>query len=210
MSTGNVKLSSMLQVKELLSSFGVLRAFNLVKDQNTGMSKGFAFAEFMDPSVNDQAIAGLNGMQLGEKKLAVQMASIGAKQMLNPMAPAQVQVPGINLAQGAGPATEVLCLMNMVTVDELREDDEYDDILEDIKEECSKYGMVKSIEIPRPIEGVEVPGVGKVFVEFASIGDCQKAHSAITGRKFAQRVVLTSYFSPDLYHRRQFSTNAVV
>jgi splicing factor U2AF subunit len=135
-------LSLLLQVKELLSSFGVLRAFNLVKDQNTGMSKGFAFAEFMDPSVNDQvreilinfcehrpliqAIAGLNGMQLGEKKLAVQMASIGAKQMLNPMAPAQVQVPGINLAQGAGPATEVLCLMNMVTVDELREDDEYD------------------------------------------------------------------------------------
>jgi len=196
-------------VKELLSSFGVLRAFNLVKDQNTGMSKGFAFAEFMDPSVNDQAIAGLNGMQLGEKKLAVQMASIGAKQMLNPMAPAQVQVPGINLAQGAGPATEVLCLMNMVTVDELKEDDEYEDILEDIKEECSKYGMVKSIEIPRPIEGVDVPGVGKVFVEFMTIGDCQKAHSAITGRKFAARVVLTSYFAPDLYHRRQFSTNVV-
>lgn len=36
------------------------------------------------------------------------------------------------------------------------------DILEDVKEECGKYGVVKSLEIPRPIKGVEVPGVGKV------------------------------------------------
>lgn len=36
------------------------------------------------------------------------------------------------------------------------------DIFEDVKEECNKYGSVKSLEIPRPIKGVEVPGVGKV------------------------------------------------
>ncbi len=38
------------------------------------------------------------------------------------------------------------------------------DIVEDVKEECGKYGVVKSIEIPRPIKGVEVPGCGKVCV----------------------------------------------
>ena len=36
------------------------------------------------------------------------------------------------------------------------------DILEDVKEECSKYGVVRSMEIPRPITGIEVPGCGKV------------------------------------------------
>ena len=36
------------------------------------------------------------------------------------------------------------------------------DIVEDIKEECGKYGVVKTVEIPRPIRGIEVPGVGKV------------------------------------------------
>ena len=36
------------------------------------------------------------------------------------------------------------------------------DILEDVREECGRYGLVKSIEIPRPVEGVDVPGVGKV------------------------------------------------
>ena len=57
---------------------------------------------------------------------------------------------------------QVLCLLNMVTPEELRDEEEYEDILEDIKEECNKYGVVRSVEIPRPIEGVDVPGCGKV------------------------------------------------
>ncbi len=36
--------------------------------------------------------------------------------------------------------------------------------MEDVREECSKYGSVCSVEIPRPVEGIEVPGVGKVHV----------------------------------------------
>lgn len=194
------------QVKELLSSFGQLKAFNLVKDSSTGLSKGYAFAEFLDHTVTEQAIAGLNGMQLGEKKLVVQFASVGAKnQMNNPQAPVAIQVPGLSMiGQGPGPATEVLCLMNMVMPEELREDDEYEDILEDIREECQKYGGVRSLEIPRPVEGVEVPGVGKVFVEFSNVSECQKAQTALAGRKFANRVVVTSYFDPDSYHRRLF------
>lgn len=50
----------------------------------------------------------------------------------------------------------------MVTPEELKDEEEYEDILEDIREECSKYGTVRSLEIPRPIEGVDVPGCGKV------------------------------------------------
>lgn len=46
----------MKQVKELLMSFGQLRAFNLVKDSSTGLSKGYAFAEYVDISMTDQVI----------------------------------------------------------------------------------------------------------------------------------------------------------
>ncbi|XP_054730185.1 splicing factor U2AF 50 kDa subunit [Anastrepha obliqua] len=196
------------QVKELLLSFGQLRAFNLVKDAATGLSKGYAFCEYVDLSVTDQAIAGLNGMQLGDKKLIVQRASVGAKNSQTnstAVAPVTIQVPGLSsLVVNSGPPTEVLCLLNMVTPDELRDEDEYEDILEDIKDECNKYGVVRSVEIPRPIEGVDVPGCGKVFVEFNSVMDCQKAQQALTGRKFSDRVVVTSYFDPDKYHRREF------
>lgn len=44
----------------------------------------------------------------------------------------------------------------------------------------------------------------QVFVEFNSIADCQKAQQTLTGRKFSNRVVVTSYFDPDKYHRREF------
>ena len=40
-------------MKELLSSFGELRAFNLVKDSATGLSKGYAFCEYVDLSLTD-------------------------------------------------------------------------------------------------------------------------------------------------------------
>ena len=59
-------------------------------------------------------------MQLGDKKLIVQRASVGAK---NPgtiaQAPVQIQVPGLQLQSGTGPPTEVLCLMNMVIIKDL-------------------------------------------------------------------------------------------
>lgn len=189
------------QVKELLTSFGQLKAFNLVKDTTTGLSKGYAFAEYLDNTITDQAIAGLNGMQLGDKKLIVQRASVGAKNVVGMnMLPASVQVsidnylmiclahhnvqiPGMQGMSGPGMPTEVLCLLNMVTEEELRDEEEYEDILEDIREECGKYGEVRSLEIPRPLPGVDVPGVGKVFVEFTSDGDCQKAQHALSGRR---------------------------
>ena len=33
---------------------------------------------------------------------------------------------------------------------------------------------------------------------------CQAAQLSLTGRKFSNRVVVTSYFDPDKYHRREF------
>ncbi|XP_034465790.1 U2 small nuclear RNA auxiliary factor 2a isoform X2 [Hippoglossus hippoglossus] len=197
------------QVKELLTSFGPLKAFNLVKDSATGLSKGYAFCEYVDVNLNDQAIAGLNGMQLGDKKLLVQRASVGSKNAtLTSMnqTPVTLQVPGMNssVTQMGGLPTEVLCLMNMVAPEELVDDEEYEEIVEDVRDECSKYGQVKSIEIPRPVDGLEVPGTGKIFVEFTSVFDSQKAMQGLTGRKFANRVVVTKYCDPDAYHRRDF------
>uniref|UniRef100_A0A8U8C057 Splicing factor U2AF subunit n=1 Tax=Geospiza parvula TaxID=87175 RepID=A0A8U8C057_GEOPR len=159
------------QVKELLTSFGPLKAFNLVKDSATGLSKGYAFCEYVDINVTDQVLpcGGLNGMQLGDKKLLVQRASVGAKNAtlstIN-QTPVTLQVPGLmsSQVQMGGHPTEVLCLLNMVLPEELLDDEEYEEIVEGlpVPRERGRYGTVKSIEIPRPVDGVEVPGCGKV------------------------------------------------
>lgn len=198
------------QVREILTSFGQLKAFNLVKDTATNLSKGYAFCEYADPQITDTAIAGLNGMQLGDKKLIVQRASVGKPNeevggsVATANAPVTLQVPGLHQAQGGNNATEVLCLMNMVTEAELIDDEEYEDIMEDVKEECNKLGQVKSLEIPRPRAGQDVTGVGKIFVEFTNTEGSNKAMNALSGRKFATRVVLTSFYDPEMYHNRVF------
>ncbi|XP_007538008.1 splicing factor U2AF 65 kDa subunit-like [Erinaceus europaeus] len=201
------------QIKEMLAFFGPLKAFNLIKDSATGLSKGYAFCEYVDTNVTDQAINGLNGMQLGDKKLLVQKANVGAKNatLVSPLSainqtPVMLQVPDLmsSQVQMGGHPTEVLCLLNMVLPEELLDDEEYENIVEDVRDECSKYGVVKSIEIPRPVAGVEVPGCGKIFVEFTSVFDCQQALQGLTGRKFANRLVVTKYCDPDSYHHRNF------
>ncbi|KAK1337910.1 hypothetical protein QTO34_001011 [Cnephaeus nilssonii] len=153
------------QVRELLAAFGPLKAFHLVRDGASGLSKGYAFCEFLDPSVTDQAIGGLDGVQMGDRKLLAQRASVGAQ------TPGTLQVPGLlsSQVQTGGRPTEVLCLLNVVLPEQLLDDEECEDIVEDVRAECSKYGPGRSIEMPRPVAGVDVPGCGKVFVEFTSV-----------------------------------------
>lgn len=68
------------QIRELLESFGPLRGFNLVKDRETGNSKGYAFCVYQDPAVTDIACAALNGIKMGDKTLTVRRAIQGAAQ----------------------------------------------------------------------------------------------------------------------------------
>lgn len=191
------------QVKELLVTFGHLRGFNLVKDTVTGQSKGFAFCEYVDSSITEQAIAGLNGMQLGDRKLIVQRSIAGVRNLVANQLPV-LQVPGFPMDVTTGKPTEVLCLLNMVLPSELLDNDEYEDIRTDIKQECAKYGKVKSLKIPRPSDELPQGGCGKVFVRFESIDDCKKALNALSGRKFSGRIVMTSFYDLDKYKRKDF------
>ena len=51
--------------------------------------------------------------------------------------------------------------------------------------------------------------VFQIFVEFSNIDESQKAQQSLAGRKFANRVVVTSFFDVDKYHRREFWARCV-
>lgn len=59
--------------------------------------------------------------------------------------------PADGAAAGGAPmstlssATRILVLENAVTVEELADDEEYRDIIEDMKEECGKHGLVQQV-----------------------------------------------------------------
>ena len=68
------------QIIELLTKCGELSAFDLIRDYQTGVSKGYAFFLYKDPAEsNPKAIESFNGIQIGGKTLFVQLASYGAK-----------------------------------------------------------------------------------------------------------------------------------
>jgi hypothetical protein len=65
-----------------------------------------------------------------------------------------------------------------------------------VKEECEKFGRVLEIKVPRPTGGSrQSNGVGKIFVKFDTPESAGKALRALAGRKFADRTVVTTYFS---------------
>ncbi|RDW85002.1 U2 snRNP auxilliary factor [Coleophoma cylindrospora] len=184
------------QVTELLVSFGELKAFVLVKDNGTDESRGIAFCEYVDPAATDIAVEGLNGMELGDKHLKVQRASIGNTQASG----LEMSVNAMSML--AGTTTQgledgrVLQLLNMVTAEELIDNDDYEEICEDVKEECEKYGKVLDMKVPRPSGGSrQSNGVGKIFVKFDTPESAGKALRTLAGRKFADRTVVVTYFS---------------
>ena len=96
-------------------------------------------------------------------------------------------------------------LKNMVTAEELRDDDEFLEICEDVKEECSQHGSVNSVLIPRAKENYPVHCEGSVYVEFHDTESAQKAAFALSGRKFADRTV-----NVDFYDEIKFSNKILL
>ncbi|PON67704.1 U2 snRNP auxilliary factor, large subunit, splicing factor [Parasponia andersonii] len=194
------------QIKELLESFGPLRGFDLVKDRETGNSKGYAFCVYQDLSVTDIACAALNGIKMGDKTLTVRRANQGANQpkpeqesvLLH--AQQQIALQRFMLLQQPGAAvgvtpSNVVCLTQVVSADELRDDEEYEDIMEDMKQEGEKFGPLVRVVIPRPgADGEPSPGVGKVFLEYVEVDGASKARAGLNGRKFGGNQVVAVFY----------------
>nr|KAJ0211644.1 hypothetical protein LSAT_V11C400185650 [Lactuca sativa] len=68
-----------VQIRELLESFGPLRGFDLVKDRDTGNSKGYGLCVYEDQAATDVACAALNGLKIGDKTLTVRRATINGQ-----------------------------------------------------------------------------------------------------------------------------------
>ncbi|KAF2300151.1 hypothetical protein GH714_009923 [Hevea brasiliensis] len=90
--------------------------------------------------------------------------------------------------------TKVVCLTQVVSVDELKDDEEYEEILEDMRMEGGKFGTLVNVVIPRPKpDGEASPGVGKVFLEYADVEGATKARAGMNGRKFGGNQVVAVF-----------------
>jgi len=213
------------QIMELLESFGELKAFNLVRENGNGPSKGFAFFEYVDPGLTDVAIQSLNGMELGDRYLVVQRASVGAKPGTPDMIPnlpydqfPEIPRPIMPAGEGTTADARILLMLNMVTPDDLTDDQEYGDLYENIKKKYSNYGPMEDLRIPRPVKkdkskwasgevgqksaadavrADEAAGVGRVYVKYKSSEGANHALKALANRSFAGRSIIATLLSED-------------
>jgi cold-inducible RNA-binding protein len=61
-------------IRSLFESHGAVERVNLMKDRDTGRSRGFAFVEMTDAAQGDAAIVALNGTSSGGRALNVSEA----------------------------------------------------------------------------------------------------------------------------------------
>jgi splicing factor U2AF subunit len=220
------------QIRELVETMGKLNAFVLVKDTSSDQHrvrnpfypiispltkhKGIAFCEYADNEVVDAIIEGLNDITLGDGNLKVSRATVGVQQT----AGLDGGVGAISMLASATADTHiehsrVVCLMNMVTSDELINDDDYEgmqpppflqsiahvlttpDIKEDVEEECAKYGPIIETKIPRPAGARSSLGVGKIYIKYHDTESAQRAIKALAGRQFSRRTVVATQFSEE-------------
>jgi len=188
------------QVRELLETYGPLRGLFLSYDPATNLTKGYAFAYYEDESVTDAAIEGLNGLQIGDRMLQVrrhdQSHNSSRHSVLNSIT--------VDRATQAT-ATKSLCLMQMVTDEELADSEEVEDIKNDIANECRNYGKLLEILVPAYENGKRQKGFGKVFVQFSSVKEATECKNALQGRVFAERTVVVSYFDDESFDARMFT-----
>ena len=99
--------------------------------------------------------------------------------------------------------SKVIMIKNMCTMKELEDDDEYDDLYDDVLEECKNYGKVISVKIPRYEGSHNVPGLGKVFVEYYTREGAAFAKEHLNGKNFHGRTVEVVYHPEDMFKKSQ-------
>jgi splicing factor U2AF subunit len=177
----------------------------------------------VDVNVTDVAIQSLNGMELGDRYLVVQRASVGAKPGTPGMIPNLPydqfpEIPRPIMPAGSDPSgtgARILLMLNMVTSDDLVDDQEYEDLYEDVKEECANFGPVEDLRIPRPVKKDknkwgevghtvqdaaridEAAGVGRVYVKYKDSDSANAALKGLAGRSFAGRSIIATLLSED-------------
>lgn len=143
---GISKVLSSKMLMEIASAFGPLKAYQFENSKDP--DEPFAFLEYADESVTFKACAGLNGMKLGGQVITAIQAvpnasssgSDGNSQFgqISQHAKALLEKP-----------TEVLKLKNVFDSESLSSlsNTEVEEVLEDVRLECARFGSVKSINV---------------------------------------------------------------
>lgn len=216
-------------VYKFLRTFGKIRSLELIKDPITGKSSGQCTVEYENEQATSNAlhckfillIKDVMGVNLKGNILYIKRSTgpMPTYSITNSGLVPSVSINNIHgVTQSSGAymtaddytkfkeisASKIICIKNMVTMHELEDDEEYEELYEDVLEECKNYGKVTQVKIPRPEGlGTLVSGLGKVFVEYFTRDGAAFAKEHLNGKNFHNRIVEVVYHPEDMYRKNQ-------
>ncbi|CAD7924858.1 unnamed protein product [Amoebophrya sp. A25] len=194
------------KITQLLKTFGHLKYFQTI--QVDGEETKAAFFQFEDFLTQKSAPSTLKGLTLGGRDLKVITPEDAFKLGLGK--------GKISVGDRVIP-TRILYISNFMTDEELRSDEDYDEICGDIKVECECYGRVLEMVVPRPQTDAEAEkdpdlqyemnrqrGVGWGFIEFEDVVAASKAKRDFDGRKFGEFRMGANFLNERQWRTRDF------
>ncbi|GAB2265922.1 hypothetical protein Dimus_000953 [Dionaea muscipula] len=135
---------------EITAVFGPLKSYHF--EVNKLVNEPCAFLEYADQSITLKACAGLNGIKIGGRVLTVAQAVPNAISMDDSGSPPSYGIPE-HVKPLLEKPTPVLKIKNVVAPEatESLSEAELEEILEDVRLECARFGSVKSINFIKSI-----------------------------------------------------------
>ena len=202
------------QMRELVTTFGPLNAFNCISNA-AGASTKTAVFEYTTVTAADDAVTGLPLLALGSGRLSVQRVPVATARLLltrnsssSSAAAASSSAPPMpdeSELLGQVEPSAVLRLSNLTTAEDLLEDDLFSDLHDDIQDLCNKTGCVRSIVVPR---GSAFSGnvLGQVYVQFANTDGAAKTKAAVHNKCFLEGRPAKAFFFPEeLFVAKEYS-----
>lgn len=195
-----------------------MKGFNRIPSLTPGQPQSAAL-EYANPAITDSVVSGMNGLDIAGHKLSIQRVPMSSAAVLlppgsgvgnsianNQATSEESQSLEIQDIPADAPITTVIRLSNMTTDEDLTDDTLFNELVEDVSDECNSYGQVKSIVIPRGGNSAkELEGKGQIFVHFADTDSAQRSLKAVAGRRFNGRIVLAAFYPEDLYSQKVYA-----
>ncbi|BFG14183.1 hypothetical protein CerSpe_004540 [Prunus speciosa] len=155
---GISKSLSSKMLMEIISVFGPLKAYHF--EVNKELNEPCAFLEYVDQSVTLKACAGLNGMKLGGRVLTAVQAIHDASSLENSGNVSLHEIPEYAKPLLKQPS-QVLKLRNVLNLEHisLLSEPEVEEVLEDVRLECARFGTVKSVKVVEHCNNYVTTGV---------------------------------------------------
>nr|KJB72422.1 hypothetical protein B456_011G177400 [Gossypium raimondii] len=157
---------------EIANAFGPLKAYHF--DNNEDLHEQYAILEYVDQSVTHKACAGLNGMKLGGQVITAVQAVLDGFSSGNGGDRNSCIIPQLARPLLQKP-TQVLKLKNLFPEDfSSLSEAEVEEILEDVRLECSRFGTIKSVNVVKHAKSIMANGENKMNDNMRETGTGEK------------------------------------